>query len=89
MMVLSRILVLFWDKVTYKSGWPQTSHKYENGLEFLILLSLPSKFWDSRQATSNLVCAVLELKPRVLWVLGKHATDWAAPLAPEIRSLRK
>lgn len=50
-------------------------------LELLILLPVPSEFWDNRHVPSYSVCTVLEIEFSDLHMLGKSFANQGTPLA--------
>lgn len=40
------IIVIFFERVSYSLGWSKTQYEAEDGLELVILLPVPLKYWD-------------------------------------------
>lgn len=78
---------LFWDVLGLDRGDGCVTSKVElfffldvcyiaqASLNLKFLLPLPSECWGSRCALPHLACAVLEIRPRVSFIPGKHRTS--------------
>lgn len=60
-----------------------------NMTEFLLLLSLPPKYWDYRHVPIHLVQMVLEIKPKSSCMLIKHSTKQVHTQPQNLQSLSK
>lgn len=89
-------LLAFWDRVSCTSDRPGTPDVAGGGLERLIPLLASSRCWgrsyelcgSERQPflQQRLLCVVLRLELRALWMLGKHSSHQQHP-ASDLNSL--
>lgn len=54
-------------------NWTLIPYVTENNLQFLVLLPLPSKYFNDKCVLSHLVSVVLGTKPRASYMLAKHS----------------
>lgn len=71
--------LFFWDKVSFRQGWPWTCHIVEDDIVLLILLPPTSKCWNYMYMPLSPIYMVMGTELRILYMLDKDFIKLSPP----------